>query len=160
MDDPTVGPGEGLTPALEEARRRRRDLHEALVAVERAISRAAAGRAHEWQLEVRKAMEALRAAWEDHVLVTERPGGLYEEVIERAPHLSGKIRHLRERHPEIGARIEELLGRLERDEVDGDWPVDEARDDIQRLLGRMVKHRQHGADLVWEAYNLDIGGIE
>ncbi|HXF71706.1 MAG TPA: hypothetical protein VNO79_03740 [Actinomycetota bacterium] len=158
MDDPTVGPE--LTPALEEARRRRHDLHEALVEVERAISRAAAGRAHEWQLEVRKAMEALRAAWEDHVLATERPGGLYDEVIERAPHLSGKIRHLREHHPQIAARIGELLERLERDEVDGDWPVDEARDDVQRLLGRVSKHRQHGADLVWEAYNLDIGGIE
>jgi hypothetical protein len=28
------------------------------------------------------------------------------------------------------------------------------------LLGRIVRHRQLGADLVWEAYNLDIGGIE
>jgi hypothetical protein len=24
----------------------------------------------------------------------------------------------------------------------------------------MVRHRQLGADLVWEAYNLDIGGVE
>jgi len=27
-------------------------------------------------------------------------------------------------------------------------------------LGRIVRHRQLGADLVWEAYNLDIGGVE
>jgi hypothetical protein len=36
----------------------------------------------------------------------------------------------------------------------------EARNDLQRLLGRLSRHRQLGADLVWEAYNLDIGGIE
>jgi hypothetical protein len=34
------------------------------------------------------------------------------------------------------------------------------REDVQRLLGRIVHHRQLGADLVWEAYNLDIGGHE
>jgi len=28
------------------------------------------------------------------------------------------------------------------------------------LLGQIVRHRQLGSDLVWEAYNLDIGGIE
>ena len=38
--------------------------------------------------------------------------------------------------------------------------VDEARDEIQRLLGRLVKHRQRGADLVWEAYTRDIGGAD
>ncbi|HXF37476.1 MAG TPA: hypothetical protein VNO17_09900 [Actinomycetota bacterium] len=151
---------EALTPALRAARERRENLHEQLVAVERAISGPAAGRTREWQLEVRKAVDGLRGSWEDHVLVTERPGGLYEEVASRAPHLAGKIRHLQEHHPQIQAAIEELLGRLEREEIDGGWPVDEARDEIQRLLGRIVKHRQHGADLVWEAYNLDIGGIE
>jgi hypothetical protein len=24
----------------------------------------------------------------------------------------------------------------------------------------VIRHRQRGADLVWEAYNVDIGGIE
>jgi hypothetical protein len=32
------------------------------------------------------------------------------------------------------------------------------RDDLQRLMGRIVRHRQGGADLVWEAYAIDIGG--
>jgi len=35
--------------------------------------------------------------------------------------------------------------------------IDPVRDDLQRLLGRIVRHRQHGADLVWEAYAVDIG---
>jgi hypothetical protein len=27
-------------------------------------------------------------------------------------------------------------------------------------MGSVIRHRQRGADLVWEAYNVDIGGIE
>ena len=57
--------------------------------------------------------------------------------------------------------IAKLLGRLEAGEVNGDgWPLDKARDDLQRLIGAVVRHRQKGADLVWEAYNVDIGGTE
>ena len=54
-----------------------------------------------------------------------------------------------------------MLNRLEHDRIGGDgWPVDEARDDLQRFIGSVIRHRQRGADLVWEAYNVDIGGHE
>jgi hypothetical protein len=46
------------------------------------------------------------------------------------------------------------------DGVGDECPVDDARDDVQRLLGEIVRHRQHGADLVYEAYHVDIGGLE
>ncbi len=39
-------------------------------------------------------------------------------------------------------------------------PLDDARDDLQRFIGTVIRHRQRGADLVWEAYNVDIGGAE
>ncbi len=51
-----------------------------------------------------------------------------------------------------------LRARLTTEPVDDARSVDETRDEIQRVLGRLVKHRQRGADLVWEAYNRDIGG--
>ena len=38
------------------------------------------------------------------------------------------------------------------------WPLEDARDDLQRFIGTVIRHRQKGADLVWEAYNVDIGG--
>ena len=52
------------------------------------------------------------------------------------------------------------MGRLESGEVDAAWPLETCRNDLQRLLGGIVRHRQLGADLVWEAYNVDIGGPE
>jgi hypothetical protein len=32
------------------------------------------------------------------------------------------------------------------------------REDATRLMGHVIKHRQRGADLVYEAYATDIGG--
>jgi hypothetical protein len=158
MDEPR-----DLTPALEAARRRRQTLHDALVHLEQSTSSPAAGRIPQWSATVTKEMVSLRDAFEQHVIVTEKPGGLYEEITERAPRLAGTLRRLHDEHPTITQQIGAALGRLESGEVGGEdspWPINRARDDLQRLLGSIVRHRQSGADLVWEAYNVDIGGPE
>lgn len=149
-----------LTPALKAARQRRLDLHHALVETEGAISSPAAGRVADWTIGVSKRLVGLRDAFQEHILVTERPEGLYDEIMERAPRLAGKVKRLHDEHPTIEAAIAETLDRFEAMNVEEEWPLEDARDDTQRLLGKVVKHRQLGADLVWEAYNLDIGGIE
>ena len=106
-------------------------------------------------------MVGVRDAFDQHIIVTEKPGGLYEEIMERAPRLAGTVKRLQDEHPTIEASIAKLLARLEAGEVNSDtWPLDRARDDLQRLIGAVVRHRQKGADLVWEAYNVDIGGTE
>lgn len=149
-----------LTPALEEARRRRADLHASLVKVEEAVSGPAAGRADQWAAEVINRLTGLRDALDEHIEVTERRGGLYDEITGRAPRLANAVERLKAEHPEMRSAISQMIERLQATPVGDAWPLDKARDDLQRLLGRVVKHRQLGADLVWEAYNLDIGGIE
>jgi hypothetical protein len=149
------------TPALQEAARRRKTLHEALVALENATSSPAAGRIPEWTRQVVKEITAVRDAWDQHVEHTEKPGGLYEEIVGTSPRLSGTIDRLRGEHPEITDAVGEMLSRLEQVEIGGlPWPLDDARDDLQRFIGKVIRHRQRGADLVWEAYNVDIGGPE
>jgi len=156
-----MDPDKTLTPALGEARKRRQTLHDAIVQLEMAISSPAAGPMDDWRGQVTKDMVGVRDAFDQHIIVTEKPGGLYEEIMERAPRLAGTVKRLQDEHPAIEASIAKLLGRLEAGEVDGDvWPLDKARDDLQRLIGAVVRHRQKGADLVWEAYNVDIGGTE
>jgi hypothetical protein len=149
-----------MTPTLAETARRRADLHVALVAVERAISSPAVGREVDWSKDVLRAMQELAFTIDQHIEVTERPMGLYEEIAQKAPRLAAKSEHLRHEHPELRDLARALVSRLESTPIGDSWPLTEARDDLQRLLGRLVRHRQVGADLVWEAYNLDIGGIE
>ena len=149
-----------LTPTLAETARRRADLHLALVQVEKAISSPAVGREPDWTKEVVRGLQDLGHTLQEHIEVTERVGGLYEEISQRAPRLSSKIELLRDEHPEIRDATGALTTKLETTPIGQTWELSEARNELQRLLGRVVRHRQLGADLVWEAYNLDIGGVE
>ena len=152
---------EQSTPILDEVKRRRRTLHDSIVHLEESISSPAAGRIAGWTAGVLKEMGEVREAFDQHIMVTEKPDGLYEEILQRAPRLEGNVRRLKDEHPDISRSIDEMLGRLEHTEIGGvSWPLDDARDDLQRFIGRIVRHRQRGADLVWEAYNVDIGGLE
>lgn len=153
-------PVEPITPALSEAKARRATLHDALVHLEMALSSPASGRIPEWTSLVTKDLIAVRDAFDQHIVVTEKPGGLYEEIIMRAPRLDGTVHRLKDEHPEISAKIREQLDRIEAVPVGDAWPLDAARDDLQRFMGTVIRHRQKGADLVWEAYNVDIGGTE
>ena len=146
---------------MSEARKRRATLHDALVHLEIAISSPAAGRIPEWTALVTKEVVGIRDAFDQHVMVTEKPGGLYEEIITRAPRLDGTVRRLKQEHPEIVEKVAQMVERLEKATIGGpEWPLDDARDDLQRFIGTVIRHRQKGADLVWEAYNVDIGGTE
>jgi hypothetical protein len=108
-----------------------------------------------WQARVRVALAELDEAFENHVVETEHPDGLYNEMERLASHLSGKAHRLRDEHPLIRASIA-----AERARMEVALPaeaIDQVRDDLERLMSRIVRHRQHGADLVWEAYAIDIG---
>ncbi len=160
MDEAFHEAGHEPTPTLAEAHRLRVDIHDALVAAEEALSGPASGRAEAWAREVVVALGRLRETIEDHIEVTERPRGLYDEILENAPRLAGAVERLRQEHPALRDATSEAIARLRTTPIGTTWSLEEARDDIQRLFGSIVRHRQHGADLVWEAYNLDIGGIE
>jgi hypothetical protein len=144
------------TQALEAAARRRRELRDALMALEDT----AASSVHDpdrWRRLVAARIAALAVAFAEHVAETEAPGGLYDEMEEIAPHVQGKARRLREEHPRLTGAIADAEARFAAPFPEG-TDLDALRDDLQRLMGRLVRHRQHGADLVWEAYELDIGG--
>jgi hypothetical protein len=151
---------EGLSPALQEAGRRRGDLQHGLVQTEEAISRAATGRLDEWTRELVSALDQMRETIDEHIELTERPGGLNDEIREKAPHLSSRIKRVQREHPILRARVQELVAFLDRPGIGDHWPLDEARGDIRRLLRMVERHHQSTADLVWDAYHLDIGGVE
>lgn len=149
-----------LTPTLAEAQRMRVDIHSALVDVEEATSSPAIGREEEWARDVVERLTKLRETIEEHIEVTERAEGLYDEILNKAPRLSDKIDHLKQEHPVMRDGISEILAKLRTNPVGTTWSLQEARDELRQMLGRVVRHRELGADLVWEAYNLDIGGVE
>ena len=143
---------------LKEIRRRRSELRDSMSALELALSGPApAGRTAHWVERVHAALLELSGDLRQHVAVTEGPDGLYQDLLRTAPRLSGPVGTLTEDHGVIDARWRAVLAlRGLAAAVD----VEQVRELGTALLGRIVRHRQRGADLVYEAYEVDVGGDE
>ncbi|HET6907737.1 MAG TPA: hypothetical protein VFH54_00230, partial [Mycobacteriales bacterium] len=88
-------------------------------------------------------------------LVTEGPNGLYAGILATSPRLSAAVDHLDQEHAQISDLVDDLLARTL---TPGSSDVDKVRRLGTALLGRLVSHRQRGSDLVYEAYEVDVGG--
>jgi hypothetical protein len=105
---------------------------------------------------VRAALAELAHDFDDHVALTESPGGLYDLARSSAPRLATRVERLLEEHRQLRAAIHGYLTVLEHCGTMADLPV--FREELTVLLGRLVRHRQKGGDLVYEAYDVDLGG--
>jgi hypothetical protein len=146
-----------VPPLLEEVARRRSDLYSSIVALEEAAARPAVGREAAWFDLVRQKASDLRTEVDDHIQSTERADGLYAEILDTAPRLCNRIDLLRTEHRRMSTDAESLVHHLASAIPTGDT-VATAREEIRSLLGLLVKHRQLGSDVVWEAFSVDVGG--
>lgn len=139
---------------VNELRQRRAELRESMSALEQALaSPMSAGPAH-WVERVKVALVELSSDFRAHIDVTEGPDGLYRELRGTAPRLSHQVASLALEHLQITDLLEALL-------VRADQPLEQAesiREAATELLGILMRHRQRGADLLFEAYDFDIGG--
>ena len=139
--------------AVDAARSRRVSLHSLLVDLEAAIAAAAPGRETAWTADVRAALDRLAPVFAEHVRATEAPDGLFDKVRRRAPRLDHQVRVLTADHQTITAEVDSAKAALDQD-------VAGAREAVLSLLARLARHRQLGADLVYEAYAVDLGGSD
>lgn len=142
---------------LEQVRKHRAGLRRTMTEVEEATSAALSGRPGEWQAELVPRVDALQGAWASHVSGTEAPGGLWEQIRTDAPRLSGELRRLGREHEALAAEIVALRKNLAAAGDDEARLVD-VREQATALLSRLARHRQRGADLIYEAYERDVGG--
>ncbi|GAA0729543.1 hypothetical protein Drose_32805 [Dactylosporangium roseum] len=105
-----------------------------------------------WRPGVSRAVAQLRAAFAEHVDRTEGPSGLYAGVVGDAPRLARYLSVLVDDHETVRSALDELEGRL--DSCDHE----EVRCEATQLIRAMWEHRQRGADLLYEAYETDLGG--
>ena len=143
---------------LGEIRERRAALVGTCSALEAALSAPVASA--RWPEGLGNALTALLATFDEHVTETEAPGGTIEQLRERAPRLSDRIAQLSEQHVTIPADAGRLMDRL--DHTPAERSADEnaaIREQALELLTAIVRHRQLGADLLYEAYDIDVGGL-
>ena len=147
---------DGTESLLASARARRKSLRTAMAELEAAITTPAPGRLEEWRAGLATAVAELQRVFQDHVEETEAHGGVLDEVVETTPRLANAVTRLRNDHHEITASLEELAGRPAPAGPDDHAWVDVARDQALRVLGQVVRHRHRGADLLHEAFSVDI----
>ena len=141
---------------LEELRRHRAELRESMSALEGALAAAAIADQARWAQRVHVSLVELSGDLREHIDITEGPNGLYRDLLETSPRLSDAVAVLTREHVLIRGQVDGLLARVTTPDVIED--VDRVRDLGTALLGRLVRHRQRGSDLVFEAYEFDIGG--
>jgi hypothetical protein len=140
------------------ARTRRAELLAAINALESALAAPAGDPV--WSARLQARTDQLAGAFDDHVQATEGPDGIYADILRTAPRLRFGVDRLATEHDDIRVAIS-ALGKL-IDDLTGAAPDDvgRIRDEGVNLLARLVRHRQRGADLVFEAYAQDIGGCD
>lgn len=153
MGDPTEV---SAASAVDAVRIRRAELREALYELERALAAPAANRAAAWGETLHATVGRLVTEFALHVEVTEGPTGLHQMILAGDLRLANQVEALAEEHQAIAADIAELAAESEAPVVPDD--VAAVREQGTTVLGRIVRHRQRGADLVYEAYATDIGG--
>ena len=139
---------------VEELRSRRAELRESLSALELALAGAAREDHRQWVARVHVALVELSADFREHLDLTEGEDGLHHQLLRTAPRLTGGVEKLTEEHVLIKQLLDDLLALG----ASGAPDVDELREQATHLLGLAVRHRQRGSDLVYEAFEIDIGG--
>ena len=146
------------TETLASANGRRRALHQSMTDLELAVAGPAA--APGWLDGVRGGLRSVRSALEAHIVEVEGPSGLLADIVAQAPRLQAATAELADDH----RALVEMLGRADRDvaeaEADGATGRAGVRRRVIALLGRLAVHRQSGADLVYDAYNVDIAASD
>lgn len=144
---------------VDRARARRAELLAAITALENALAAPAGDPV--WSARVQARIDQLAVAFDDHVNTTEGPDGMYADILRTAPRLRFGVDRLATEHDQIrGAII--ALDKLIDNEIANPEPegIAHVRAKGVTLLARLARHRQRGADLVFEAYSQDIGGCD
>lgn len=142
---------------LGEVRQRREALLERVNSLEAALAAPASD--VRWPEGVGSALSSLRETLEEHVTTTEAPNGTLDQVRARAPRLSNQVERLIDEHVTIPADTERLIDLLDHAPTERtEEETATIREQALALLGAIMRHRQLGADLLYEAYNVDVGG--
>jgi hypothetical protein len=140
--------------ALAAVRIRRDALYEGILGLERVIGTPAGDAPDAWAALVAPAVDRVCGVMASHVADTEEPGGIFEDIIATAPGLVHAVDRLKADHSPLLEAATTLRARL--DDVTDEPAVDQMRDAALDLIRALLDHRHRGAELVYDAYSVDV----
>lgn len=143
--------------ALDQARVRRSALGEAADLIEELLARP--GSDPQWTMRVADSLQGLQHAFAAHVDEVESTDGLLPQLLREAPRVANGVHRMEREHVSITADLEAAADLIRSCGGECDATVvDQIREAVVDVLRSISRHRQKGADLVYEAYSVDIGG--
>jgi hypothetical protein len=142
--------------AIERSREHRRGVRQACLDLEETLARPPDQDLEKWTADTAARFRQLSEAFRHHAEQSESPDGLLVEIVEIAPRLANKVGQVKREHMALLAE----LARLEV-EAANQAQADQSgviRGKGLRLLQDLAAHRQRGADLIYEAYSVDVEG--
>jgi hypothetical protein len=140
--------------ALAAVQERRDHFYEAIIELEKAMATAAGDEPQVWAGTAELAATAMRNVLRHHIQETEAPGSIYDDIVEHSPHLAHAAGKLQTEHAPLREAVDELIEGLAS--VRNDEDVERARLRALDVLRALLLHRQRGAELVFDAYNVDV----
>lgn len=131
----------------------------AMHALERALAAAAPGRQQEWADNVLTALEKLETTLEEQTGNGDRSDSLLSDIEQLDPRFSYRVSQLRQQLEDIRRTAASLRMQLRQP---SETPPDYAdiRQRLAWLLTALRHHRAREIDLMFEAYNLDLGQVD
>jgi hypothetical protein len=123
--------------------------------VERRASAAGPRRPDEWRHDLLKALDGLGDSLHEQFATSAGANSLLSSVVEESPHLESSVSELRRRQVALGDRIDEL--RRELGDHVRDVDVGGVRHEVAQITAEIRELRAWEADLVYEAYSVDLG---
>jgi hypothetical protein len=139
---------------VDASRERRRGVQQACTELETALARPAGSNTPAWASSLGEALDNLREAFRRHVEQSESSGGFLPEITADAPRLAHAVDQIRREHVEIVSGLERLKSKVAT--TVGPEDVESVRDESLALVGTITAHRFKGADLIYDAYTVDI----
>ena len=138
------------------AARHRTAMVKAMQRVERVAARASGS--SDWYDVLISGLTELETALHGHINEVESPSGLLDEIVDNAPRLQRAAEDTKTHHRTLSDMVAALQEMVASSRDSGTPPVSEVRAATVELLTELTRHRQKGADLIYEAYDVDIGG--
>jgi hypothetical protein len=109
-----------------------------------------------WIRELAQNLRQLEVAFDQHIRDVQSPSGLLDQIVDQAPRLQRSVEASKADHAAVAEAVKQAVALAGAD--DAADRVDEVREATMAALVALARHRQKGADLIYDAYDVDIGG--
>jgi hypothetical protein len=144
--------------AFDRSRAHRRGVRQACSDLGQALGRPADQHPEQWWAEAAAHLQQLAAAFQHHVEQSEGPDGLLREIVEVAPRLVHAVERVKHEHEVLLAEIARLEAAARHNGAAGELAT--VLEEARRLLQDIDGHGEQGAELIYEAYSVDVEGGE